>query len=116
MSDQTIGVIGAGSWGTTLAKVLGENGRRILLWTRRPELCREINETRRNDMYLAGIELPPGVEATHDLARVCQSAQLLLLVVPSHGLREIAFELGNHVCGEHVIVHATKGIEQESFK
>jgi glycerol-3-phosphate dehydrogenase (NAD(P)+) len=116
MNDETIGVIGAGSWGTTLAKVLGENGRRTLLWTRRPELSSEINETRQNDVYLPGIQLPPSVEATHDLARVAESAQLLLLVVPSHGLREIAFELGNHVCGEHVIVHATKGIEQESFK
>ena len=116
MTDETVGVIGAGSWGTTLAKVLGENGRRTLLWSRRSELCWEINATRRNDVYLPEIELPATVEATHDLERVSASAQLLLLVVPSHGLRQIAYELGNHVSGEHVIVHATKGIEQESFK
>ena len=116
MTDETVGVIGAGSWGTTLAKVLGENGRRTLLWSRRSELCQEINASRQNEVYLPGIELPGTVEATHDLERVSASAQLLLLVVPSHGLRQIAYELGNHVTGEHVIVHATKGIEQESFK
>jgi glycerol-3-phosphate dehydrogenase (NAD(P)+) len=47
---------------------------------------------------------------------VCKSAKLILLVVPSHGLRELAYELGDFVTGEHVVVHATKGIEQQSFK
>jgi glycerol-3-phosphate dehydrogenase (NAD(P)+) len=114
--DDSVAVVGSGSWGTTLAKVAGENGSKTLLWTRRDELCREINQTRRNEAYLAGVDLPETIEATSDLERVCRSAKLLLLVVPSHGLRQIAFELGEYVTGEHVIVHATKGIEQDSFK
>jgi glycerol-3-phosphate dehydrogenase (NAD(P)+) len=116
VSAAPIAVIGAGSWGTTLAKVLGENGRRTLLWTRRPELCREINETHRNSAYLPGFELPERVEATHDLAHICERCRLILVVVPSHGMRELARELGEHVTGEHVVVHATKGIEQGTFK
>ncbi|HMI92005.1 MAG TPA: NAD(P)H-dependent glycerol-3-phosphate dehydrogenase, partial [Polyangiales bacterium] len=114
--DECVAVIGSGSWGTTLAKVAGENGRKVLLWARRPELCEEINRTRRNQSYLPDIALPPSLEATPDLERVCASAKLLVVVVPSHGMREIAYALGNHLDGEHVIVHATKGIERESFK
>jgi glycerol-3-phosphate dehydrogenase (NAD(P)+) len=114
--SEPVAVIGAGSWGTTLAKVLGENGRPTLLWARREELCRQINETRENRDYLPGFPLPPNVTASHDLERVAKSATLVLLVVPSHGLRQLANELGNFVTGEHVVVHATKGIEQDSFR
>jgi glycerol-3-phosphate dehydrogenase (NAD(P)+) len=114
--SETVGVIGAGSWGTTIAKVVGDNAKHTLLWARREELCREINETRHNESYLPGIELPPTVEATHDLQRVCESCGLIFAVVPSHGFRRLAFEMGAHVTGEHVVVHATKGIEENSFR
>lgn len=114
--DESVAVIGAGSWGTTLARILGDNGRRTLLWARREDLCREINESRENRDYLPGAELAPCVEATHDLQRVCDTCKLMLLVVPSHGLRKLAYELGGFVTGEHVVVHATKGIEQATFK
>jgi glycerol-3-phosphate dehydrogenase (NAD(P)+) len=114
--SEPVGVIGAGSWGTTLAKVLGENGQQTLLWARRAELCEAINDSHENHDYLPGFELPATVEATSDLERVCARCQLILLVVPSHGLRQLAYELGQFVNGEHVVVHATKGIEQQSFK
>ena len=114
--DECIGVIGAGNWGTTLAKVLGDNDKRTLLWARRDDLCREINETRQNSKYLPGFSLGPSVEATSDLERICKSTSLLIAVVPSHTMRETARELRNHVNAEHVIVHATKGIEQGTFK
>jgi glycerol-3-phosphate dehydrogenase (NAD(P)+) len=114
--DECVAVIGSGSWGTTLAKVAAENGRKVLLWARRQELSDEINRTRRNQSYLPDIALPPSLEATHDLERVCASAKLLVVVVPSHGMRELAYALGDHLDGEHVIVHATKGIERESYK
>ena len=114
--SERIGVIGAGSWGTTLAKVLGDNGRDTLLWARHEELCGEINERHENPRYLAGAKLSPTVEATHDLERVCKSCRLLLLVVPSHGLRAVAKQMGDHVGGEQMIVHCIKGIEQHTFK
>ena len=114
--SEPVGVIGAGSWGTTLAKVLGDNSRQTLLSVRRQELSDEINRTRQNSAYLPDFELPPSVEATSDLERVAETCKLLLLVVPSHGLRALAYELGNFVTGEHVVVHATKGIEEGTFK
>lgn len=116
MMDACVGVIGAGSWGTTIAKILGENGKHTLFWMRRPELAKEINETHENSTYLPGAKLPESVEATTDLERICKSCTLLILVVPSHGMRDIAREIGNHVTGEHVVVHATKGIEQGTFR
>ncbi len=114
--DQWVAVIGAGSWGTTLASILSMNQERVLLWSRREELCREIRETRENSRYLPGFRLDPSIEPTTDLERVCHSTRLLLLVVPSHGLRAVARTMGEHLDGEHCIVHATKGIEQGSFK
>lgn len=112
---ETLGVIGAGSWGTTLAWLLARNGHPVLLWARRESLCEEINETHRNPRYTGDTELPPSLEATPDLARVCEAARLLLTVVPSHGFREVARHMGDHLTGAHCVVHATKGIEQQSF-
>lgn len=113
---ESVGVVGAGSWGTTIAKIIGDNAKHTLLWARREELCREVNESRHNQTYLPGVELPPAVEATHDLERVCKSCPLIFLVVPSHGFRPLAYEMGAYLTGEHVVVHATKGIEQDSFR
>lgn len=114
--DDCVGVIGSGSWGTTLAKVAAGNGRKVLLWARRAELCDEINRTRRNQTYLPDIDLPEPLEATPDLERICKSSKLIVVVVPSHGMREIAFQLGAYLSGEHVLLHASKGIERESYK
>ena len=116
MSGTTVGVVGAGSWGTTLAKLLGDNGSPVMLWARREELCAQINAERCNTRYLPGFVLPETVEATADLERVCKSCHLLFLIVPSHGLREVAFKMGDHLVGEQVLIHGTKGIEQGSFR
>ncbi len=112
--DDRIGVIGAGSWGTTLAKVAADNERDVLLWTRRSELARAINTDHENQDYLPGTRLPDRITATDDLESLAANSRLILLVVPSHGLRKVAHDLGQHVTGEHIIVHATKGIEQGS--
>ncbi|HEY3354572.1 MAG TPA: NAD(P)H-dependent glycerol-3-phosphate dehydrogenase [Polyangia bacterium] len=112
---KTVAVIGAGNWGSTLAKILGENGHEVHVWCRDEEACREINEQRTNARYLPGVLLPE-VRATVDLEAVCARCRLLLMVVPSHGFRAVAERMGPHLDGEHVVVHATKGIEQESYK
>lgn len=116
MSSEPVGVIGAGSWGTTLAKIAGDNGCPTLLWARRDDFARSLNESRVNADYLPGVELPANVTVTSDLERVAETCRLLLLVVPSHGFRDISYRLGDFVDGEHVVVHATKGIERDSFE
>ena len=62
-----VAVIGAGSWGTTFAKILADGGADVMLWARRPELAREIQEGKRNSDYLPGINLPLGLRATSRL-------------------------------------------------
>ncbi|MFH1129918.1 MAG: NAD(P)H-dependent glycerol-3-phosphate dehydrogenase [Pseudomonadota bacterium] len=111
----TIGVVGAGSWGTTLAKILGENNQWVLMWAFEKEVCAEINDKHQNSRYVPDVKLPDTVVATNDLQRICESCHLLLVVVPSHVFREVTFEMGNYLNGEQVVVHCTKGIEQETF-
>ncbi len=75
-----------------------------------------MNASHRNSVFLPGYELPARVEATGDLAQVCERCDLILMVVPSHVTRLVAREMGNHLRGDQMIVHCTKGIEIESFK
>ena len=112
----TVSVIGAGSWGTTLANILGENGNRTLLWARDRARVKEINGKHTNARYLPGLKISKRVEATDDLQQCCTEAQLILLVVPSHGLRKVAYQMGEWLGGDQMIVHATKGIEIETGK
>lgn len=114
--SECVTVVGAGSWGTTLAKIVGENGHDVLLWGRREDLCRQINESRQNEPYLPGFPLPSSVTATADLEQACAHGRLMLIAVPSHGFRQIASQIGPSVDGEHLIVHCTKGIEEPSCK
>jgi glycerol-3-phosphate dehydrogenase (NAD(P)+) len=116
--DARVAIVGAGSWGTTLAKVAAETHpeNEVALWARDPEVCADIRATRRNPRYLTDVELPANLVATTDLEEVCERALLLVLVVPSHGFRKVAYEMGGFVTGEHALVHGTKGIEQGTFK
>jgi glycerol-3-phosphate dehydrogenase (NAD(P)+) len=113
---ETIGVVGAGSWGTTLAKILGENDRPTLLWAREEEVISEVNASHRNSRFLPGHDLPARVEATGDLQQICDRCDLILMVVPSHGMRLVAREMGSTLRGDQMVVHCTKGIEIETFK
>jgi len=112
----TVSVIGAGSWGTTLAAILADNGNRVLLWVRDPARRTEINDKHTNTRYLPGLKLSKRIHATTDLQQACTEAQLILLVVPSHGLRKVAYRMGEWLGGDQMIVHATKGIEVETGK
>jgi len=109
-------VIGAGSWGTALARVLADKGETVFLWGRDPAHTDEIQRTRQNARYLPGVELPSNLLATSDLARAVVDASLLLLVVPSHTLRATVEKLRAVGIPKHApIVSASKGIENETL-
>lgn len=108
-------VLGAGAWGTGLAKVLAEHGDQVRLWTRRPELADEINRTRANARYLPGAALPDHLVATSDLGVALTDADLVVVVVPSHALRGVMLEARAHMPGGVPVVSATKGIENDSL-
>ena len=108
-------VLGAGAWGTALGKVLAEKGDGVVLWSRREELCAEINGRRENVRYLPGARLPDTLVASSDLARAMDGAQMIVFVIPSHATREIARLAAPFVPPEVPIVSATKGIENDSL-
>lgn len=108
--------MGAGAWGTAIAKVLADAGRSdVVLWTRRPELADEINETHCNSSYLDGVPLPASIRATSDAAEALSRACTVLLAVPAQTLRS-NLQRWNGLIGEDVtVVSMAKGIELDTL-
>ncbi len=109
-------VFGAGSWGTTFAKVLADAGCTVLLHARRPELAHEIGETRENAEYLPGIRLPDRLRATADAAEALADAEIVVLAVPSQSLRDNLTEWAPLLPADAVLLSLMKGIELGSTK
>ncbi|HJS71331.1 MAG TPA: NAD(P)H-dependent glycerol-3-phosphate dehydrogenase [Acidimicrobiia bacterium] len=109
-----IAVIGAGSWGTTVAAMAAAKTGTVL-WARRPDLARKINEGGVNDEYLPGHPLPETLSATSDLVEAVEGAHAVVMAVPSHGFREVFTQLAPHLSPAVPIVSLTKGIEQGSL-
>jgi glycerol-3-phosphate dehydrogenase (NAD(P)+) len=104
-------VFGAGSWGTTFAKVLADAGCDVMLHARRPELATAITEKSENPDYLPGVRLPDGVRATSDPAEALQDAEIVVLAVPSQSLRENLTEWTPLLPADATLVSLMKGIE-----
>ncbi|MAG91454.1 glycerol-3-phosphate dehydrogenase [Candidatus Woesearchaeota archaeon] len=114
-SIKKISVIGAGSWGTTLAILLADKGLDVKLWTRREELSREIESKRENKQYLPGIKFPDNLIADHSLKNALENSEMILSAVPSEFLRQTLKEVKNYF-NDQIIVSATKGIEHPTSK
>jgi glycerol-3-phosphate dehydrogenase (NAD(P)+) len=110
-----IAVLGSGSWGSALAKVLADKGYPVALWGRRPELAQAIQTTRQNDPFLPGCVFPDTLTATSELAAALDGAELVLVAVPTHGLREVLRSAAPFVKKNVPVVSATKGIEIDSL-
>ncbi len=109
----TVFVLGAGNFGTSLSAHLGKLGHEVLLWDRAREIVQAIAETGRNSRYLSDLQLPATVTATTQLEDVTR-AELLLLAVPSHALREVLGRLQSLLAPQQLIVGTAKGLELES--
>lgn len=110
-----IGVLGAGSWGTALAKVLHENGHKVTLWSRNQEQVKEINQHHTNKKYLPETLLPEGIVATTDLKQTVNN-DVLLFVVPTKAIRSLARQIEGMIKEPKLIIHASKGLEQNTYK
>lgn len=110
-----IGVIGAGSWGTALAKLLSDKGYRVTLWAYEPEVVEQIETTRENKMYLEGFKLAPTLKATSDLRETVRDKDLILSVPPSHVVRSTLAQVAEEIPVGVPIVSASKGIENETL-
>jgi glycerol-3-phosphate dehydrogenase (NAD(P)+) len=109
-------VLGAGSWGTTFAKVLADAGCEVTLYARRPELAKAITEDGENRDYLPGVRLPAGVRATADPAEALVDAGVVVLAVPSQSLRENLREWSPLLPPDASLLSLMKGIELGTTK
>jgi glycerol-3-phosphate dehydrogenase (NAD(P)+) len=109
----TIGVIGAGAWGTALAKAAADRGERVRLWAREREVVDAIEATRENELFLPGIALPQTIEATTDL-HAFGDVDLAILAVPAQFLGAVTTALAPTLGTQVPVVIAAKGIETET--
>ncbi|MHA6251088.1 NAD(P)H-dependent glycerol-3-phosphate dehydrogenase [Oceanobacillus sp. CAU 1775] len=112
---KSIAVLGAGSWGTALSIVLADNGHDVRLWSHKQEQVDLINETHRNDAYLAA-DLPEKIVAYADLKAAIQEVEAIVIVVPTKAIREVTNILKDIIGEGTTIIHATKGIEPNTLK
>lgn len=111
----TVGVIGAGSWGTTLADLLARKGETVTLWAHEPEVVESVNERHENRLYLDGARLAPALRATGDLAEAVRGADCVVLVSPSHVTRGVLARVANLLPPGQLVVSATKGLETDTL-
>jgi len=112
----SVGVIGSGAWGTTLACLLAKKGIETTLWEHRPERAIEMQQQRENTLFLPGIRFPAMLYVTSQVAEAAREKDMLLLVTPSQRMRENVRLLAPYVGKETLLVSARKGIEINSLE
>ncbi len=110
-----IGIVGAGGWGTALSLHLAGKGLRVDLWVYEEDLCTTMQQDRENPVYLPGIRLPEGIRPSHSLQEVVAGKKVLLLVVPTHVLRNTLNALKGFLDPDCLMINASKGIENETL-
>lgn len=117
MSSDTLpaAVIGGGSFGTAMAKILADNGLQTRLWVRDPETAAVINDSRENPRYLPGAELPDAVVATESLQEALSGAGMIFVAIPSKAFASVLPEAAAWVPDGAIVVSCTKGIHADGF-
>ena len=110
-----IAVLGAGGWGTALAVHLVRTGNDAWLWGRDAALIAELSARRANAVYLPDITFPPKLKVTADLAEALRGAEVVVVAVPSHGMREVLRRAAPLVERDAMVVSAAKGLERDAL-
>ncbi len=111
---QKIGVLGAGTWGVALARLLHQNGHEVTVWSKLPQEIEQLSETRRHP-NLPGMELPQGISLTTELEVACRDKDILLFAVPSVFVRQTARDAAAFLPDGQIIVDVAKGIEPDTL-
>src|SRR2546425_4789668 len=106
-----ITVLGGGAWGTALARLLSQNNQAVTLWEFNPSYLAELQQTHRNERFLPGVKLPPDLNFEGDFPKAIQSAECVVVAVPSKAYRETTSKLAAYT---GVVVSVTKGIEYDT--
>ena len=109
-----VAVLGAGSWGMALSKVLAENGHEVKIWSRfdSRQIVEEINNEHTNKRYFKEAVFPENIQATYDLKEAINEAEIIVIVIPTAGIRDLSHQLNQIITEPKIIVHASKGLEQ----
>lgn len=114
--SQTIAVLGAGSWGTALAMLLGENNLKVNLWSHNAKHATAMQKNRENNRYLPGLTFSEKLSVSAELEVTLKDVTNILIVVPSHAFRDTLKTIKPFITESHSIAWATKGLEADSFK
>lgn len=111
-------IVGAGSWGTTLANLLAENNpdKEIILWAREKEVINSIKEKKENSLFLPGIKLSNRLKSSNELEEAVKGADIIVTAIPSQFLRAKAKEIKKYIKPDATVVNVAKGIEIHTFK
>jgi glycerol-3-phosphate dehydrogenase (NAD(P)+) len=109
-----IGVVGAGSWGTALANLLASKGYAVDWWVFEKEVNDQIRQSGENSIFLPDIKLSSNLHPSNDLTEVVSDKDVVLVVVPSHVVRETTLNMAGHLAQDTIIVSASKGIENKT--
>ena len=115
-ASQTIAVLGAGSWGTALAMLLGQNKHHVNLWSHNAEHAALMQQTRENNRYLPDLTFPTTLNVNANLETTLKDVNDILIVVPSHAFRQTLETIKPFITSSHRIAWATKGLEANSYK
>ncbi len=110
-----ITVLGAGSWGTTLALVLEENGHDVTCWSFNPKDIEQIQATHENKQFLPGVKIPDTIRFTSNLMESVRDTSVVAVVIPSHAVRKVITEIKDFVADSTTWITAVKGIENKTF-
>jgi glycerol-3-phosphate dehydrogenase (NAD(P)+) len=112
-----VAVIGAGSWGTTLADLLAGNGHEVRIWAREPEVVESINRDHVNTVFLADSRLAETLAAHADIGAALEGTELVVSAAPSHAVRQVSADVGEALSDATMpVVSISKGLEAESLK
>lgn len=111
-----VAVVGAGSWGTTLANLLCGRGDEVVMWAFEPEVADEVNRRHRNDLFLPDAPLDHALAATTDLEAAVRGAEVVVSATPSHAVRAVMASAARAVRPGVAVVSASKGLEPDTHK
>lgn len=113
MTNLKIGVLGGGSWGTTVASLVTRNAP-VTLWARNPETVKEINTLHTNSTYLPGAAIPEKLLATNDIGEAVSGADVVVMGIPSQNFRQVLTEVRQHIRAWVPVISLTKGLELDT--
>ncbi len=113
MKNLKVGLLGGGSWGTTVASLVSRNAP-VTLWARNPKTVEEINSLHTNSTYLPGAKLPEKLKASNDIAETVSGADVVIMGIPSQNFRSVLQEVKQHIRPWVPVISLTKGLELDT--